>query len=202
MKTCTKCKQEFPKTSEYFQIRKDRPCGFFSSCRECNNKTRSDWTKNNPDKNREKSKKWSRSNKDKVSKMNKRWRDLQGREKLRQSNKAWRDANPEKSRSNSRSKERRRKARILQNGFNSYTEAQVLELYGTNCYLCDMPINLNAPRSTGKPGWKTGLHIEHFVDISLGGPDTLDNVRPSHGWCNLTKPQRSKDSVELSNGTI
>ena len=187
MKTCTKCKQEFPKTYEYFQVRKNRPSGFFSACRKCNNKTRSDWTKNNPDKNREKAKKWSRSNKDKVSKMNKRWRDLQGREKLRQDNKAWRYANPEKAKSNSRNKNRRRRARELQNEHQPYLEAHVLELYGTNCYLCDMPIDLNAPRNVGKPGWRSGLHIEHFIDIALGGPDTLENVRPSHGWCNLTK---------------
>ena len=34
---------------------------------------------------------------------------------------------------------------------------------------------------------ESGLHIEHFIDIALGGPDTLENVRPSHAWCNLTK---------------
>jgi 5-methylcytosine-specific restriction endonuclease McrA len=53
-----------------------------------------------------------------------------------------------------------------------------------------MPIDFNSPRQVGKPGWRSGLHIDHFVDISLGGPDTLENVRPSHGWCNLTKTPR------------
>lgn len=111
---------------------------------------------------------------------------------------SWRKANPGMNNTYSRNR------RALEKGsrFEKYKESEVLDLYGTNCYLCDMPIDLNAPRSAGIPGWKTGLHIEHFIDIALGGPDTLDNVRPSHGWCNLTKPQKGKDSVELNNGTV
>jgi 5-methylcytosine-specific restriction endonuclease McrA len=64
----------------------------------------------------------------------------------------------------------------------------MLELYGTNCYLCDMPINLQVSGQPGSnPQWRSGLHIEHFVAITNGGSDTIENVRPSHAWCNLTK---------------
>jgi 5-methylcytosine-specific restriction endonuclease McrA len=31
------------------------------------------------------------------------------------------------------------------------------------------------------------LHIDHVIPISKGGTDTLDNVRPSHAKCNLSK---------------
>ena len=86
-----------------------------------------------------------------------------------------------------RGAKRRRRARKLQNGVEFYTEAQVLELYGTNCYLCKEPIDMNAPRTTWTKGWEKGLHIEHVIDIAKGGPDTLANVRPSHALCNLTK---------------
>jgi hypothetical protein len=86
---------------------------------------------------------------------------------------------------------RRKRANRKNNGFEKYTELQVLEKYGINCYLCDIPIDLSATRRCGQPGWEYGLHIEHFVDIALGGPDTLENVRPSHGICNLTKKPRA-----------
>ena len=63
-----------------------------------------------------------------------------------------------------------------------------MELYGTNCYLCNDPINLQAARRVGKAdGWEQGLHIDHVIPISKGGSDTLDNVRPTHALCNLSK---------------
>jgi hypothetical protein len=85
---------------------------------------------------------------------------------------------------------RRREALKKGNGFEYYTENQVLETYGTTCYLCNDQIDMQAPRLVGKPGWEKGLHIEHVVDLALGGPDILDNVRPSHGICNLKKKPR------------
>lgn len=89
-----------------------------------------------------------------------------------------------------RNKNRRKRALKRNNGFEKYTESQVLKLYGTNCYLCNTPIDMDASRRCGDPGWEKGLHIEHVIDIALGGPDTLDNVRPSHALCNLTKKPR------------
>jgi DNA repair exonuclease SbcCD ATPase subunit len=89
-----------------------------------------------------------------------------------------------------RNKNRRKRAIKKQNGFEKYKESDVLSLYGTDCYLCNKPIDLSATRKCGDPGWENGLHIEHYIDIALGGPDTLDNVRPAHGICNLTKKPR------------
>ncbi len=89
-----------------------------------------------------------------------------------------------------REAKRRRRAKKLENGIEYYTEKQVLETYGTTCYLCKKPIDMEAPRTTWSKGWEFGLHIEHVFDIALGGPDTLENVRPSHGICNLTKKPR------------
>jgi 5-methylcytosine-specific restriction endonuclease McrA len=31
------------------------------------------------------------------------------------------------------------------------------------------------------------LHIDHVYPLSKGGLDTLENVRPSHGKCNIVK---------------
>jgi 5-methylcytosine-specific restriction endonuclease McrA len=76
------------------------------------------------------------------------------------------------------------------NEYELYTTAQVIETYGTNCHVCSGPIDMEAQRSPGKPGWERSLHIDHLVPISKGGPDNLENVRPSHGLCNIKKKDR------------
>ena len=93
---------------------------------------------------------------------------------------------PEKVRESSR----RRRAQKLNNGSEKYTELEVLEKYGLECYLCNTSIDLLATRKVGSEGWERGLHIEHYVDIALGGPDTLQNVRGAHAICNLKKKPR------------
>jgi 5-methylcytosine-specific restriction endonuclease McrA len=105
-------------------------------------------------------------------------------EKQKQVKKMWKQANPEKARHYSRSQ----RARKQGNEVEFYTLEEVFKIYGTNCYLCDMPINLEVSGKFGSnPQWKSGLHIEHFIPINLGGPDTIENVRPSHAWCNIAK---------------
>jgi hypothetical protein len=69
----------------------------------------------------------------------------------------------------------------------NYSEAQVLLTYGQTCHICQTPVDLNAPRQAGKPGWEKGLHIDHVYPLSRGGLDTIENVRPSHGQCNVIK---------------
>lgn len=68
-----------------------------------------------------------------------------------------------------------------------YSPQQILELYGTDCHICNKPIDLNAPRQVGKPGWENGLQIDHVHPLSKGGSDTVDNLRPAHGYCNNIK---------------
>ena len=114
---------------------------------------------------------YRKKNKDKIAKYQKKYRIL----------------NPEVD----RNKDRKRRALKKQNGYKKYTEGEVLQKYGSTCYLCKIPIDLEATRQIGKIGWEYGLHIEHVIDIALGGPDTIENVRPSHGVCNLTKKPRA-----------
>jgi 5-methylcytosine-specific restriction endonuclease McrA len=93
----------------------------------------------------------------------------------------------EKSREVGRQASQRRREMKTANGQEKYTNTQVLEKYGTNCYLCGQPIDLTTSRKAGHEGWEQGLHIDHLLAIALGGPDTLENVRPAHGECNLHK---------------
>lgn len=86
-----------------------------------------------------------------------------------------------------RESERRRRANRFNNGFEYYKESFVLELYGTICHICGIDIDLKAPRLAGLEGWEMGLHIDHVIPLSKGGQDTIENVRPAHGSCNVKK---------------
>jgi hypothetical protein len=92
--------------------------------------------------------------------------------------------------------ERRRRAKKRNLNREPYTTSQVLEMYGTLCHICSGEIDFTAPRRSGRPGWEKGLHIDHVKSLHNDGTDTLDNVRPSHGSCNLSKNRyqlRDKD---------
>jgi hypothetical protein len=68
-----------------------------------------------------------------------------------------------------------------------YSVEQVLSTYGTNCHICKDPVDLTISRKPGIDGWEKALHIDHVIPMSRGGPDILENVKPSHAECNLIK---------------
>jgi len=68
-----------------------------------------------------------------------------------------------------------------------YTRQQIFDRDGYGCYLCNTPVDLSAPHVQGQPGWETYPHIEHVVPLSLGGEDTLQNVKIAHAKCNMDK---------------
>lgn len=86
-----------------------------------------------------------------------------------------------------RNNRRKRRARELNIGSEPYTANLILKIYGTDCYICHKPIDLMASRTPGKNGWEFGLHLEHVIPLSRGGSDLIENIRPSHGICNLKK---------------
>lgn len=108
------------------------------------------------------------------------------REHIKVINKRWRAVNSEKLRNNNM----KRKARLNGVAHEFYTVEQVLDLYGTRCHLCGFKIDLTVERQVGKDGWYMSLHIDHVIPISKDGPDTLANVRPAHGYCNVSKHNR------------
>ena len=71
-----------------------------------------------------------------------------------------------------------------------YTRKQIFDRDGYDCYLCQEPVDLNAPHIQGQPGWETYPHVEHVVPLALGGDDTLENVKIAHAKCNVDKGTR------------
>jgi 5-methylcytosine-specific restriction endonuclease McrA len=143
----------------------------------------------NPEKYRETNLSYYYKNKDKLNEYRRsKWPELY-RSKIeyhKQKGKKYRTENPDKIAGIAR----RKRARKKDNGFEKYTEAQVLELHGPTCHLCQQPIDLSLPRKIGVEGWRDSLQIDHVIPIAKGGPDTLANVKPSHPRCNIAKSDK------------
>lgn len=72
---------------------------------------------------------------------------------------------------------------------------QNLDKDPSDCHLCKRPIDLLAPRSTKYIAWENGFQIDHLIPISKGGVDTLENIRPAHGLCNISRGNKELQSV-------
>jgi 5-methylcytosine-specific restriction endonuclease McrA len=111
--------------------------------------------------------------------------------KVYEINRRWAAKNPEKVKEYSRRIFAKRKALKQENGHVPYTEAEVLEIYGLVCHVCNLDINIEAPRVTsGGDGWELGLQLDHVIPLSKGGSDSIDNIKPIHVLCNMKKGGR------------
>lgn len=103
--------------------------------------------------------------------------------------KRWREDNPEKVLEYRRA----RRAKLAEVPSEPYTTQEILDIYGIVCHLCNLEIDLSAPRSQKAgvgSGWELGLQLDHVTPLSLGGSDLIVNIRPSHGICNIRKSNR------------
>jgi 5-methylcytosine-specific restriction endonuclease McrA len=175
MKQCTKCLESFPATPEFFY--KDK-IYLRSYCKKCSTLILQKWQKENPEKMKVSRKKWVTKN----SEAAKKWAK-ENPEKMKASRRKWSKENSEKE----SAKTRKRKALKLNNNHQKYLLEEVLQMYGTKCHICNLEIDIKAARKAGKNGWENGLHIDHLIALANGGADTLENVRPAHGLCNIKK---------------
>lgn len=136
-------------------------------CKIAGNKRIRDYDAEHPDKKEIRSKKWH----------------IENPGLSREAGKKWRLANHEKI----ASKNRKQRAIKLGASTEPYTVEEVLAKWGINCHICEIPVDLLAPRRAGKENWEFGLQIDHVIPISKGGADVLENVKPSHCKCNLQK---------------
>ena len=209
MKTCSKCNQELPATLEYFCKNGKYLRSYCKTCSrtygriyaknnlELSNKRKKAWRKANLDKHKATNRKYYKNNSKKLNAAIKSWRN-RNPEKVSETAKMFRKSNPDKTREKDRVQNNKRRALKLNNGHSPYTEKQVLETYGTDCNICNFPIDLNAARKVGLPGWENGLHIDHLLPISKGGPDIIENTRPTHGLCNITKNNKEQYEVQTA----
>jgi 5-methylcytosine-specific restriction endonuclease McrA len=182
-KTCTKCKQT-KLTSEFY---KDfNTGGLRAACKSCVKKFNNDKRQANPESYRTQNLAYYYANKEQLNEYRRdKWPEIYNQTKSHRlaQQSQHRKENPHKVREFAR----KRRATKRANGWEKYTEAQVLDLHGAVCHICGDPIDLSLNRKIGTEGWEMSLHIDHVIPISKGGPDTLANVKPSHGKCNLKK---------------
>jgi len=104
--------------------------------------------------------------------------------KYKAKEKEWYRNNPDK-RHNSKNRHR-----VKGGKHRAYTRNQIIKRDGTDCYICNTPLDFNAATHQGQPGWELYPHIEHVIPLVLGGDDTLENVKLAHAKCNIEKGVR------------
>jgi 5-methylcytosine-specific restriction endonuclease McrA len=176
-KKCSVCSQKFLATTEFFYR---RGSSLHAKCKICYNQYQAK-KQSTPEAKLKRSIRLSSQREHINTRQRKYYAD--NREKWNEYYKARDRANPEAA----LARVHKRRARKLHNGAEPYTRQNMLDTYGSNCYLCGLPINLSVSGKVGSSNWENGLHIEHVIPLSAGGTDKLENVRPSHGRCNLDK---------------
>lgn len=196
-KTCTKCKQIYPATPEFYHRHKGSSDGLAQRCKACRIEDNSAYKAANPEKYRQSNKDYHNKNRQTRNAIRaaRYWQDVElSRQKNRdkypvtaeqqkENSRNWRKNNPEKR----REQERRRRAQERNVIHEPYSNQDILDRWGTDCHYCNLPIDLEANRQPGAKGWQKSLHLDHVIPIKHGGPDTVENVKPAHGLCNLRK---------------
>lgn len=181
VKPCSKCKQVFPATVEFFGVRKDRDSGLHSWCREClREKNRNyaakhrerchavfhEWYQKNIVTLRAKKRVYAKTNSEKI----RRYR-VENCEKVAAGIRTWKKAHPDKVKAQ---KHRRRanKNNALVSAIPFDEKAQLKRQKG-ECYYCSCKL--------------TEYHIDHVIPLSRGGSDHPDNMVLACSFCNLSK---------------
>ena len=205
MKTCTKCKIEFPATLEYFHKQGISKDGLRYACKSCTNKSNAEWQKANPEKVKAKNDAWIESNLERHKANLRAWAKANPEKK-----KAWALANPEKAKAAiskwkkenpHKKRETRRKKVAKDKGVyhEDWTEKQLFETYGTDCYICNLAIDFDAPKKgigSDYSSWP-----DHVIPTSRGGENTIRIVRPCHKTCNQSKNNKTYEEYMLTDNS-
>lgn len=203
-KTCLKCGFEFPFTVEFFLSNGDKP---YRHCKVCASKERKERRNTNEYRIRQKEyqKKWRHEHPEQAKAICKRYVENH-RDRVREFKNRWNRLHPEKARSRAkewyydnheyaldyrrehgieqRTKNRlyyrialiNRRAKIKEIG-GEHSKEEISALFtsqGGKCKYCGCDISKN-------------FHIDHFIPISKGGRNSIDNLVLSCPPCNLSK---------------
>jgi len=161
-----------------------------SCCVECNQENYRLWSKNNPGRERERSRKKRASdpkkyreyhkclrlkNREKENERNRKWHAL-NKQKVSLRKKAWRMGNPEKAALLDRAKDARRRS-FKKQAFGSHNAKDILDLLlkqRNECAGCRVSL-------------ASGYHVDHIVPLSRGGGNGIENIQCLCPPCNLSK---------------
>jgi hypothetical protein len=111
MKRCSKCKGEYPATTEYFSSDKYRPDGLTNQCRICRRKNSQRWRENNPEKVEAQNREYYWEHREELLEANRKWH-AENQEKRRESHRAWYEKNAEHSKAKRKAWYRANKAHV------------------------------------------------------------------------------------------
>lgn len=171
LKRCTKCREEYPPTKEYFQKDKSRPGGLFPQCKNCTRASDRERSHGRLAYNREWHRTHPQNNKQYFA--NYRKNNL---EKIRHNQRTWERENREHVRLKGRVQSSKRRAKKRANG-GKYSNADIkllLKSQGNKCWWCGEPLE-------GK------YEIDHRIPLDRGGSNSPRNLCITHQWCNRSK---------------
>lgn len=209
VKTCTKCKKEYPATPEYFPRHKHTKDGLQYVCKTCNREAARQWRLENPDRVRETKRKWRMEHRDEYRKIKRAYYQANLERKRKQ---AREDAkkHPERRRRACRKRRLNPQNRItdsvsvgiglsLKNGKNGYHWEDLVG-YTRNdlvSHLESQFIKGMTWDNYGKYGWHID-HIRPLSDFDFATTDdpafreawSLWNLQPLWGKDNMSKGAR------------
>jgi 5-methylcytosine-specific restriction endonuclease McrA len=189
MKTCGTCKKEFPASTEYFSKNKPGLYGLHSICKECRSKKAREWREANPERHAKNSRDWQRNNPEKTREKSKRYRvrhpkkileyaerhRKSHREYYREYARKYRLENPEWSYQTGLI---RRARKVAAGGHHTYSDVKKkYETQGKRCYWCGCELNGT-------------YHADHYIPLSRGGSNAIENIVIACPACNLSKKDR------------
>lgn len=169
-KTCTKCGETFPATSEYFHKHPKQSSGLHPRCKVCRKKERTDRYKISGEKEREQMRNYAIINSQKAVYRMSNWKK-NNPQKTRDHNKKYRQNHKEQSRVNVNN----RRARVYgAKGTHTKQDIENILIYQCGrCFYC------------GKPMFT--YHVDHFIPLSKGGANSPDNLVLACQFCNDSK---------------
>lgn len=183
-KRCSSCKEYLPMTAEYFSKRSASKDGLAYSCKPCERRTAA--RSYDKKKQRQKARQRYEENKEVIKERTKK-RYEENRDAILAQQKEWRKTQSGKKAMQKADKLRRERIKKQTPGGRDYTREEVIKrdsVFGDCvCQICGQIIDIEAG----------DLQIDHIIPIAEGGSDTLDNVRCTHKWCNLTRPKDGSD---------
>jgi hypothetical protein len=198
-KTCIKCGVELPKTSEYFQSRKDSLRG---ECRACQAKYNKEYRNKHKNTLNENHKQYVINNRQRISHYQKQWRELNGqrviecrkrhsiddKDRIAERAREWRKNNKEAlaDKKHQYAMANRDQARIRGQRY----EAAKRKLPATLTAEQWASIRLHFYNRCAYCGSNTTLVQEHFIPVKKGGEYTHNNILPACNRCNSSKQDK------------
>lgn len=199
-KTCTKCGETLPATTEYFHKDKKGKYGLVSKCKRCRAEQDKQYREDNKDKIAEYQKQWYENNKDKKLKQSKQYRE-KNRDKITERSKQYHENNKDKISERHKQWYENNKDKILERRKqhykdNKYKIAEYKKQYYATPQGQVVAFNKQCRRRTREQNQGNGINKEQWLECMK-----FFGFRCAYSGQILSKDTRSLDHIEpLNNG--